>query len=279
MINKKSLTDTEKANKIYHDIIAKDYEKDITTKELFNLSGVCRKRVDLLLSIISNKKGLCLDLGCGTGWIGELSKKYFKLTAGLDISYGMLKEAKKKNLKLVQANINRMPFKDNTFDAVVAFSVMHHLENLKDTVHNIYHILKKGGWFYSDWDFNMLYYKTFPLWLWLKRLVKSSKVLFYIVVCILAFFNFRKASVVRYRQYHNFMLAEYHANKNSGLDPEYLEKLLTDAGFNKVLIFFHNNTVKFDNPEPLLIDRLLHFNFKNLKPSECCRYIMILAQK
>jgi malonyl-CoA O-methyltransferase len=73
-----------------------------------------------------------LDLGCGPGFFSyELKKRYPKAQVfGLDLAYGMLHQAKKKqswrrSWSLVAADMNHMPFADASFDLIFANQVIH----------------------------------------------------------------------------------------------------------------------------------------------------------
>ncbi len=73
---------------------------------------------------------LVLDVGGGTGVMAErlLSCGYRRLVT-VDISFAMLREAKKKvpSLTAIVCDGERLPFKDETFWTVICSSVLHHL--------------------------------------------------------------------------------------------------------------------------------------------------------
>lgn|SRR3989338_6564920 len=84
--------------------------------------------------------GRVLDIGCGTG------DNITNGGAGLDISSGMLREAKKKGHSvLVQGAAERLPFKNESFDSVICMFTVLNLCNYKDAVKEIRRVLKKGG--------------------------------------------------------------------------------------------------------------------------------------
>ena len=81
-----------------------------------------------------------LDAGCGTGSYSRDIIKHVKQIAAVDMSSGMIDEArhklepyqKKGRISFHQAKINALPFKSETFDAVMINQVLHHTENTWD---------------------------------------------------------------------------------------------------------------------------------------------------
>lgn len=105
--------------------------------------------MEYCLDDLKNVKGKVLEVGCGGGGMIKAIGYYrhdLELT-GLDISKFAIKEAKKnsKKVRFVVGDIYKLPFKDKTFDAVVAFDIVEHLENPEKAIKEIYRVLKPGG--------------------------------------------------------------------------------------------------------------------------------------
>jgi ubiquinone/menaquinone biosynthesis C-methylase UbiE len=105
-----------------------------------------------LKKFISSKARI-LDVGCGTGLVGEALKKAGDgyVLVGTDLSQGMLDRAKSKNVyeKLIKANLRkRLPFKSNTFDAVVCVGVFEHFKTIKRELRDLARISKRYVAFY-----------------------------------------------------------------------------------------------------------------------------------
>ncbi|WP_423792542.1 class I SAM-dependent methyltransferase [Methanocaldococcus indicus] len=119
----------------YYDALAKKYN------ELYNLNymeDVERK----IMSKYIKEDDLVLDIGCGTG----RHLKYFKKAIGLDISLEMAKIAKKYN-PVVVGNVEYLPFKNNSFDAVISFfGALNHC-NIIRAFKEIRRVLKNDGIF------------------------------------------------------------------------------------------------------------------------------------
>ncbi|HLL60544.1 MAG TPA: class I SAM-dependent methyltransferase [Candidatus Nitrosocosmicus sp.] len=91
-----------------------------------------------------------LDAGCGAGrHVKLLSQKGAKVI-GIDISKGLLEEAKKRNpeIEFLYGDITQIPFDDKTFDGVWSHASIVHLEKEED-VHaalcEFHRILKDNG--------------------------------------------------------------------------------------------------------------------------------------
>ncbi len=96
-----------------------------------------------------------LDIGCGTGNILRKLRDYFDESIGLDLSDDMLDVAKEeldegRDWRLVRGKVSDLPFPDNYFEAVTAYSVFHHLPGFEEAIQEISRVLKPGGIFYID---------------------------------------------------------------------------------------------------------------------------------
>ena len=112
-----------------------------------------------------------LDIGCGTG--NQLIANRGVLPhvgyAGLDRSFGMLRQARRKapDVPWVQADGAVLPFAAGSFDFVCCQFAFHHLEDKRGMLCAVFRVLRPGGQFVlrnmcpqesADW----LYYEYFP---------------------------------------------------------------------------------------------------------------------
>jgi len=95
-------------------IIAKSYN-ELHHREQLN-------KVKLIIKLLNIKKEKVLDVGCGTAFYSDLFKNYI----GIDQSKEMLKQG---NGKIILGNGEKLPFKDNSFDAVISISAIHNIKN------------------------------------------------------------------------------------------------------------------------------------------------------
>ena len=85
--------------------------------------------------------GKTLDIGCGTGHHLELAN-----AIGLDISFPMLKEAKKKNCKkLIQGDVEQLPFSNNSLDTVLCLFTVLNLCDFEKSINEMKRVLKRSG--------------------------------------------------------------------------------------------------------------------------------------
>lgn len=93
-----------------------------------------------------------LDAGCGTGGTIEFLKQKSSSwnLYGVDASTEALKYCKKRRIKNIrEGNINKLPFKNNLFDAVICLDVIcQEGVNDKAAITEFNRVLKKGGKLY-----------------------------------------------------------------------------------------------------------------------------------
>lgn len=88
-----------------------------------------------------------LDYGCGVGQVGAFVRKDGAEVVGIDASYALLEEARKYML-VVNADAEKLPFQDNSFDYVMAFMVLHIMPDLDAALREIYRVLRPEGKLY-----------------------------------------------------------------------------------------------------------------------------------
>jgi SAM-dependent methyltransferase len=105
------------------------------------------RRKDLLKRWLAGKKGLFLDYGCGDGSFSRFIKVALKTDViGVDLSGGMVKYASKKgkDVNYLIADCHALPFRDKSFDAIVAIGIFHHLE-LRKAILECKRLLRTNG--------------------------------------------------------------------------------------------------------------------------------------
>lgn len=96
-------------------------------------------------------KGNVLDVGCGFGYGTSILSKSTRIQRvyGIDICQETIKYAKdiyeNNNCKFINGNIERLPFPNNTFDYIISFENIEHVENYNYALNEIKRTLKPNG--------------------------------------------------------------------------------------------------------------------------------------
>jgi 2-polyprenyl-3-methyl-5-hydroxy-6-metoxy-1,4-benzoquinol methylase len=97
---------------------------------------------------VAPSSGKILDVGCGGGiFVKALSKQGFELT-GLEVSSRLLTKIDRERLEFELVNADAgdgLPFKDESFDVVLASDVLEHIRENRNTVREIARLLKKNA--------------------------------------------------------------------------------------------------------------------------------------
>ncbi|MDO8503429.1 MAG: class I SAM-dependent methyltransferase [bacterium] len=85
------------------------------------------------------------DAGCGTGLLAKKLERFGRVW-GIDISLQAVKFAKNRGVRVKQASVDKIPFKDDSFDLVVCVDVIYHkLVNDKKALREFFRVLRPGG--------------------------------------------------------------------------------------------------------------------------------------
>jgi len=105
-----------------------------------------------LKSMRLTKRNCALDVGCGTGILFNYVADRVNTIVGLDISKKMLAEARdnahnSRNIYLVAADADNMPFRDSFFERVFAFTLIQNLPSPARTLEEIKRVAAKNALF------------------------------------------------------------------------------------------------------------------------------------
>ncbi len=216
------------ANIAYHSALAETYDKE---QPYFKQENV--EKVDALLKALAVEVGgnSLIDFGCGTGFILNIAKKYFKQVVGVDITQQMLDRVDKSsgNIELYRSDTANTPLKSGCFDVCTAYGFLHHLRDLKPTFTEAYRLLREGGVFYADLEPNYYY------WDMIKNIRKckvGDEIIMREIQSVLDKvdeisnqFNLDKKII---------MLAEYQKIVKGGFKEEDITQLLHEVGFTSI---------------------------------------------
>ncbi len=129
----------KKPQNIEYDMGGVGNKLDVRMQEIFELLNFMPKDVETVL-----------DIGFGRGQIPYRMKNEGKkvTSIGLELeSYGVdLAQIEKDGIKLIEANVENMPFDDNSFDCVIASHILEHVPNMGIALQEIRRVLKKNGY-------------------------------------------------------------------------------------------------------------------------------------
>lgn len=100
-------------------------------------------------TFVHNK--MILDISSGEGYGSDILHKVCRHVIGCDIDEDAVRDANKKygcdNLRFVQGDCREMPFEDKSFDAVISFETIEHINEHEAFLKEVDRVLKKRGLF------------------------------------------------------------------------------------------------------------------------------------
>src|SRR3954453_18370953 len=147
--------DRKLANVLYHDWEAGSYDEKWSISYDERCISYAADRFRYAAGDADWPYGHVLEVGCGTGFFLLNLMQAGLATKGsvTDLSPGMVQAALRnaENLGLDVAgrvaDAERLPFDDDTFDAVVGHAVLHHIPDLDTAFREVLRVLKPGGRF------------------------------------------------------------------------------------------------------------------------------------
>ena len=122
-----------KDNKTYYDDFAGWYERE---RHGGYHALIDQLQVELVQERCAGKE--VLEVGCGTGMILREIDPVAERAVGIDISAGMLEQAKARGLEVLEGSATDLPFEDNSFDVVYSFKVLAHVEEIERALSEVY---------------------------------------------------------------------------------------------------------------------------------------------
>ncbi len=125
-----------------------------------------------------NKKDNILEIACGTGHTSALLVALGLKPISCDLTPAMMRQAREKTAgkpnqpDFVQADATRLPFPDNSFDALISTRFLHlfQSEKQREIIQEMHRVLKPGGSLIIDFDN------------WSSRWIMSIPYLFYNII-------------------------------------------------------------------------------------------------
>ncbi|MBN4049089.1 class I SAM-dependent methyltransferase [archaeon AH-315-M20] len=128
---------------------------------------------------IKNKK--ILDFGCGQGALSYILADYNDVFAvdSPNVIFQSKELCKDKNIKFIGQKSKRFPFEDDSFDIVLLFYILEHVDDLKNIIEEVKRVLKKDGYlcvefppYYSLIGHHLYRFTLLPMQYFPKKFVK-----------------------------------------------------------------------------------------------------------
>jgi ubiquinone/menaquinone biosynthesis C-methylase UbiE len=85
------------------------------------------------------------EAGCGTGLLLKEAALVARSAVGLDLSRGMLAQARARNLQVVQGSLTHVPLPAESFDLVYSMKVLAHIPPIQAAITELARITRPGG--------------------------------------------------------------------------------------------------------------------------------------
>ena len=139
---------------------------------------IFRSRIEVVFALLKDRQGNpTLDVGCGPmfisyGFVNRAKHQYI----GIDVLANsrlkkyrdVMRKLGVKNIEVVRASAESLPFRKNKFKLVIALDVLEHLGKPKDAIEEIYHALQKTGWLVTSLPLENFFQRTsrvgFMIW-------------------------------------------------------------------------------------------------------------------
>lgn len=231
---KNKIEEAISANIAVHSAMANDYN---TIEPHFRPESI--KRVeDIVKNLVATHPiEKALDLGCGTGFMINILKKYTKEIIGVDVTQAMMDKVDKSGnskIELINSDTGTVALPKDYFDIATAYTFLDHLYEMKPTIQNAFNALKSGGIFYADLSPNFYFWKA------IKELDKDKTYDPIIQREVNAVWKKDEEIEQQFGvKKEIFTMAEYQKHTKGGLVEEELHQILTDAGFTKIEFIYH----------------------------------------
>jgi len=86
-----------------------------------------------------------LEAGCGTGLLLADAARVGRSAIGLDLSHGMLTQARDRGLRVVQGSLTTLPLPNACVDLVYSMKVLAHVPPIREAIAELARVTRPGG--------------------------------------------------------------------------------------------------------------------------------------
>jgi len=130
-------------------IMTKKYHAERKTKlaSKYRLRRRTREVLKIINKYLKADDPKILDLGTADGlMLSEIKKQLPKSDCvGIELSKELIESCRDKNIKIVQGDVQNLPFKDESFDIVIATAIIEHLDHPMKLLEEAHRVLRPGG--------------------------------------------------------------------------------------------------------------------------------------
>jgi SAM-dependent methyltransferase len=277
MNNNRDNVKIKKANIRHHDVEAQFFEKAHPEgSSIFERAKVLKS----IAFIVENlrAKDVCIDVGCGTGFVTGFELPHFKMVIATDISKGMLWVAKRrfkdaKSLNFLVCDADFLPLRSNVADLVSISSVIHHLPKPFFALNEISRILKKDGFVYITREPSFQRFRRF-----------FDFFDYFVVNRFLKLFDFLRSRSERMElnsRVNGLDYSKVDVHYSTGFHPTQLSEVLLFNGF-KILSAYSYHWIYPDSNRDWVHNLLTRSNFLVEKiplSNRFGRYVSVIARK
>ena len=85
------------------------------------------------------------EAGCGTGLLLKEASSVARSAVGLDLSRGMLRQARERGLRVLQGSITNIPLPSASFDLAYSMKVLAHIPPIENALAELARLVRPGG--------------------------------------------------------------------------------------------------------------------------------------
>jgi SAM-dependent methyltransferase len=102
-------------------------------------------RLNRIASLLTAERPRILDVGCGTGCVLRAAQERGWDASGVDVSQRVVRLSQEQGLDAHLVGDHKLPFDDQSFDVVTAWSVVEHVADVRETLAEWWRVLRVDG--------------------------------------------------------------------------------------------------------------------------------------